>query len=172
MFGFRRSISAYDEKYLNEKKQVFEDLLNIKARLEDACVKYDSEFPFIKSSYEATKKADYVSIVQRNNQQMKIKKDYSQIIDDAIKLQSSDLKCIEERMKQRMKELFNGKNVIFNNILKVEESKYYYALALYKELNNISFIKDIGDLEKYIMAINLVYSNFLADEYTKLNQVR
>ena len=177
MFGFRR-ISQYEKDYLYQKKSTLEDLLEIKNRFEKWCLEYDEEFTNLLNSYKSAQNTDYIGLALKRNR--RLEKSMEETINEALMLQQRDLSALKEKMILEFNRFINTQlqnnnakyHTLFTNIYESEKEKYYNARAFYKELDSVDFIQEMEDMDKYLMGLNMIYSNFLAKEYPKINQVR
>ena len=177
MFGFKR-VTQYEKDYLNHKKSSWEDLLEIKSRLEKWCFEYDEEFLNLFNSYKNAQNTDYVGLALKRNRSSE--KSMEDTINEALTLQQRDLSTLKEKMLLEFNRFINNQlqnrnakyHTLFKNVYDAEKEKYYNARAFYKELDSIEFIQEMEDLDRYLMCLKMIYSNFLAKEYTQINQVR
>ena len=165
MFGFKR-ITKYDEQYLNIKK-----------RFEKWCLEYDERYTFLKNAYNAAQNTDYISLAIKNN---KGKKDTATIFEEAMQLQQIELTNLKNDLDNEFINFINNQlksdsanyHAIFTNIYETEKRIYLGAKAHYKELDIVKFIEDMKEIDQYMRELNIIYSEFLAKEYTLLKQVR
>lgn len=177
MFRFKR-LTQYDEDYLNQKKNTLENLLQVKSRFEKWCLEYDEEFSNLFNSYNNAKNTDYIGIALKNNHILG--RSPEEIINEALLLQRRDLSVLKEKIilefyrfiNTQLKNSTSKYHVLFKNVYESEKEKYYKAKALYKELDSTEFFNKIEDLDRYIMCLKMIYSNFLTNDYSKLNQIR
>jgi len=167
-------ITKYDEEYLREKKSDLEELLRISDSFEKWCLEYDDLYRGLKSAYTSSQNKDYIGIALRENNKSKNRKSNEEIISEAINLQQRELTFLRDKIKERFtffvnEQLFNANapyHTIFTNVYKAEETKFLYCRAKYRQLNSIEFIKDIKELDSYLLKLKLVYSEFIAKEYS------
>lgn len=177
MFGFKR-ISQYEKEYLYQKQCTLEDLLEIRSRFEKWCLEYDEEYLNLFNSYKNAQNTDYIGIALKRNR--KLNEPMENVINEALALQQQDLSFLKEKLVLRFNKFINNQlqisdapyHILFKNIYEAEKEKYYNARALYKELDSVGFIQKMEDMDNYLMCLKMIYSNFLAKEYSKVNQVR
>lgn len=177
MFGFKRA-TQYDRDYLIQKKNILEDLLDIKNKFEKWCLEYDEKFSNLLSSYKCAQNTDYVGLALKRNR--RLDKTMEETINEALQLQQRDLSTLKEKMTLEFNNFINTQlqsnnakyHMLFKNIYETEREKYYNARAFYKEFDGVDFIQRMEDMDKYLMCLKMIYSNFLAKEYPQVNQIR